>query len=345
MNSYATTSATRTEEPLITVAHLYRILRSRWRCVVLTALAVLAIGVTVTVLMPKRYLAEATVLLDVKSTDPLNGSMVQGMMAPSYMNTQVDLLESEAVALRVVHELQLSEMPQLQAKWTAATQGRGEFDTWAAAMLSKQLDVSPTRDSNLLHIGFAWTDPTFAARAANAFVKAYIDTTLELRVAPAREYKQFFDTSAEKLRANLEQAQSKLSAYQQENGLIGSDETLDVENARLNALDAQLVQVQSEALSSGSRQTQALSNSDSSRDTMDSAVVSGLRADLQRDRVKLSDWSDTLGPNHPQVIQLSCSRASRTRPAGSSPACRRSIRSTTCASRSCRRRWPSSARR
>ena len=76
---------------------------------------------------------------------------------------------------------------------------------------------------------------------------AYTDTTLDLRVEPAKLYNSFFDERAKALRDALEQAQSRLSAYQREKGIIVNDERLDVENARLSELSTQLVALQAVA--------------------------------------------------------------------------------------------------
>ena len=200
------------DRPLITVNHLVRIIRARWLSAVGTVAVMLAIAVAVTLLMPKRYVAAASVLVDVKSPDPINGVMMQGMMAPSYMNTQVDLIGSETVARRVVRDLQLDKDPAALASWQAATHGEGDREAWLVEWLGKGLDVKPTHDSNLLRVGYSSRSRQFAAAAANAFVKAYVDITLELRVAPAKQYKQFFDASAQQLRDALEVAQRKLSA-------------------------------------------------------------------------------------------------------------------------------------
>lgn len=293
----------RQDAPLITVSHLLRILRARWLTIsMMTAMAVAA-GVAATLLLPKRYVATATVLVDVKSPDPLNGLFSQGMMSPSYMNTQVDLIGSDRVARRVVREMRLGEDSETLNLWKSSTQGEGDLEAWLAEWLGKGLEVKSTRETNLVQVTYRSQNPDFAAKAANAFVKAYIDTTLELRVAPARQYKDFFDTSARQLREDLETAQRNLSAFQQKNGLIGNEEALDIEAARLNALVAQLVLMQSQASDSGSRQAQA-SSGDRTQEALASPLVSGLRADLQRNRTRLSELESTLGDNHPQVQQL-----------------------------------------
>ena len=83
-----------------------------------------------------------------------------------------------------------------------------------------------------------------AAALANAFVQAYTDTTLELRVDPARQYSGFFDSRAKAYRDNFEKAQDRLAQFQKEKGLLVTDERLDIETARLAELSSQLVGLQ-----------------------------------------------------------------------------------------------------
>jgi succinoglycan biosynthesis transport protein ExoP len=64
---------------------------------------------------------------------------------------------------------------------------------------------------------------------ANAFVQAYIDTTLEMRVDPAKQY-DISLTPARKTRARRwRKAQARLSDFKRKKALIANDERLDVE--------------------------------------------------------------------------------------------------------------------
>ena len=57
-------------------------------------------------------------------------------------------------------------------------------------LLTKNLDVKPSRESNVIQINYRSPDPRFAAGLANAFAQAYIATTLELRVDPAKQFRR-----------------------------------------------------------------------------------------------------------------------------------------------------------
>ena len=117
-------------------------------------------------LMPKNYTATATVLLDIRSPDPIVGMPMGGMSTPSYMATQVDILTSDRVAQRVVQKLRLNENQEMRRRWNEETGGKGNFDAWIANIFQKKLDVKPSRESNVIHVSYTNGDPRFASALA-----------------------------------------------------------------------------------------------------------------------------------------------------------------------------------
>jgi len=104
------------------------------------------------------------------------------------------------------------------------------------------------------------------------------------------------------LRDNVEAAQARLSTYQRERGIVGNDQRADIESQRLDALLGQLVALQGENMAISSRQK--TSGGEYSPDVQASPVVQGLRGELNRAENKLTEVSVSLGPNHPQRVQL-----------------------------------------
>ena len=274
------------------------VLRARWG-VVLGLFLVVAGAVTAqTLLAQKQYTATASVVVDAK-TDPVAGMVYPSQLLSNYIATQVDIISSERVAKLVVRELKLDQSPQAQDQWREATGGRGELASWLAGSLQKRLLVIPSRDSNVINISVTLPDPKGAAALANAFAQAYIDTNIELKVDPAREYAAWFDERSRALRADLEAKQKSLSDYQKQNGLIATDERLDIESARLTELSTQLVAIQGVRQDSQSRQRQASGDNEALPEVLQSGLVSGLKASLSQAEAKLKDLATNVGKNHP----------------------------------------------
>jgi len=170
--------------------------------------------------------------------------------------------------------------------------------------------VRPSRDSNVIYVSYRAADPKFAAGLANAFVQAYLETNLELRVDPAKQFATFFESRAKDSRDALEAAQTRLSEFQKDRGIVASDERLDIENSRLNELSSQLVGLQALASDSGSRQVASRGGqADRMQEVLSSSLISGLKADQARLNARLEEMGSKFGDSHPQVIEAKANLA------------------------------------
>jgi polysaccharide biosynthesis transport protein len=280
------------------------ILLARWKIALLVFLFSVGSVVGISLLLPKKYTADAAIILDIKSPDPIAGVLLPSLAMPSYMATQVDIIQSNRVALKVVKQLKLIENAALREQWLQATKGKGSIEAWVADALQKNLIAKPSRESNVIQVSFKGSDPRFAAVITNTFVQAYLDTVLELKIEPAKAYSGFFDERSKGLRENVERAQTRLSAYQKIKGIVATDERLDIETTRLNELSNQLVALQAIAVDSSSRQSQANKSSEQMQEVLQNPLVSSLRGDLARQEARLREVSSKLGANHPQILEL-----------------------------------------
>jgi polysaccharide biosynthesis transport protein len=287
----------------MTFGQFLSILRARWWAALLVLLLVVGGALAVNLLLPKQYKAVASVLVDSKP-DPVSVAMFGGQ-SPGFMATQVDIIQSDRVAQRVVRNLKLTENPQIRKQWQDEAKGEGSIESWLGSVFQKNMDVVPSRESSVIAVSYRAPDPRFAAALANAFVQAYIDTSLELRVDPARQYSTFFESRSKEARESLEAAQTKLSSFQREKGIIANDERLDIENSRLSELSSQLTALQAMAAESGSRQVQASgSQGDRMQEVLNNGLVTGLKSDLSRAEARLQELSTRFGDNHPQVQEI-----------------------------------------
>lgn len=281
----------------MTLYQFLLVLRARYWVIALIILLAISAALAVSFLLPKKYTAQTAVLVDVRSPDPVGGGVVQGIVAANYMATQVDIINGDRVAQRVVKMLKLDENPRNREDWLDATDGRGKLDDWLGDSLRKSLDVRPSRESSVINITYKGDEPASTAQIANAFAKAYLDINLALKTEPARLYAEWFDEQTKASRAKLELAQSRLSDYQQKSGIITSDERVDYEIARLGQISTQLTTVQGETTDSQSKRN---ARGDTVAEIMQSPLINGLKADVARLEAKVKESSINLGANHPQ---------------------------------------------
>ncbi|MGH8668536.1 MAG: chain length determinant protein EpsF [Burkholderiales bacterium] len=304
---------------------LLLILRARWWLALLLLVLSVAGTYSVSLYLPKKYSASTSLVVDVRSRDP-----IAAMLMPSSMATQEDIIRSDRVAQKVVKNLRLADNDVVRQQWREATGGRGRLEVWLAELLQKQLTITPPRrDSNILTLEYTAVDPVFAAAVANAFAQAYVEAAVELRIEPARQYALWFGEQGKLLRVDLEGAQARLSEFQQKKGIVAKEENLDTEMARLAELAGQLTAIQAQTVDARSKQR---SDAEMLPEVMGSSVVAGLRADIARHEAKLKDASNNLGRNHPQfrsmeaeLAELKANLAAETRFVASSFSTTRSV--------------------
>ncbi len=276
------------------------ILRARYRIILLTLIVVVAATVTVALLLPKTYTATTSLVLSYRGTDPVTGLTLPSQLMPGYMATQIEIIKSKAVALKVVDDLKLTDSPVVRQQFVDATGNRGTARDWLANLLSSNIDVDPSRDSGVLNVSFQGSDPQFAATMANAFATAYQNTAVQLKIDPSQKASTYLTAQIKVLRDNFETSQRRLSKYQQENNIDDADNRLDIETARLNELSSQLVAVQGLSIDASSRQKQTQANASASPDVLNNSLVQSLRGNLLAAEAKFAEISQRLSPNHPQ---------------------------------------------
>jgi polysaccharide biosynthesis transport protein len=274
--------------------------------------AVLAVAVAASLLLPKKYRAESAIVVDMRGSDPLTQEGTAPAQPPSnYLATQVDVIASHNVALKVVDRMKLANDPQFINRFQEATGGAGgpgAIRDWGADELLKHLTVRPSRDSNVIYMQFTSKDPKTAADITNAFADAYLLTSLELKVDPARRQAGWFDQQVNDLRVALENAQHKLSAYQGEHGVIGADDSrIDVETARLTEISTHLVTAQAAMYEAESRQRQlkdalAKGGADAAVNVLNNPLLQNLKTDLARSEAKFASAAQRYDRNHPQYL-------------------------------------------
>ncbi|MDB5815489.1 MAG: chain length determinant family protein [Rhodocyclales bacterium] len=291
----------------MTLQQLILILRARWITVAFVIFMAVVGAITVNWVLPKQYHSTATIVVDTKTTDPVNAVSPQPQPAiAGYLATQVGVVSSERVVRRVVESLNLQHDPDILKLFQKQNETqRLPFDVWISALLTKNLIVRAAPDANLINITMTWTDAIHAAKMANAFAQGYLDTNLELKVEPAKQYANWFQDRTKMLRENLEQAQQRLSAYQRSKGIIiTTDEHLDVETARLNELSTQVSALEGLRAESASRQQQAASGRDTMPEVLQNQAVISLKSDLSRLEAKRDEAANRLGSAHPEMERL-----------------------------------------
>jgi polysaccharide biosynthesis transport protein len=279
------------------IGQLLRILWARRRLVVGVMFGAIVLAALAKLILPPTYVATTSLVIDNKGVDPVTGA-VNPMQGSNQLTTQIDVITSRAVALKVVEELKLAEGTGAEADRERIGKAYG---------LLAALEVKPAPQSNVLRIRFEDPNPEFSAAVANAFADAYVRTSLELKLDPSRRQNVWFEEQLRTLRDTVEERRQKLSQYQREHGIIATDERLDVESSRLSDLSRQLVEAQRVQQDAQARQRQAgqSSNLNELPEHMQNSLLQSLKAELVRAEARLAELSERYDRNHPQFMSAS----------------------------------------
>ncbi|WP_207477692.1 GumC family protein [Arenibaculum pallidiluteum] len=179
------------------------------------------------------------------------------------------------------------------------------------AMLGKfmsRVDVRTVGRSRVLEVTFTSEDPALAQRVADTIAQLYITQQLEAKFDARQRANQWLGERLSKLREEVEKADRAVEQYRAQAGIVEGRDTRLI-NEQISGLNAQLIIARSD-LNAARAQLSAAESAVRQRggraafDAVDSPIVTNLRNQETLLRQREAELLNTLGPRHPQVIDL-----------------------------------------
>ena len=326
-----------TEEPSVaeTIARGLGIVRRQIFIVSAFALLGVALGGIYFAKAAPKYTATTTLLVDTRKMELVqqpavyNDMSIQSLGA---MESQVELLRSDEVALRVIRKLNLFEDPKfigggresaLQSLLRKVAPGYfgetpalsgDERQNLALGRFTKDLSVSRVGVTYAMEIDFKSRYPDLAAKVANAVAEAYIDLQRTTEYDAARRASDWLEERIPELRAKSEDAQKAVVDYKQEHNIVETDSGRLVDEQRLTGMNDRLNAAHDETLKAKARSEQfsvakgievpspAAIGSDAH--TASSDFLDKLRSQYLDIVSKEAESSGKLGTNNPAILSL-----------------------------------------
>jgi uncharacterized protein involved in exopolysaccharide biosynthesis len=287
-------------EPGLSPLQLWTIVWAYRKLSLFIALVVVGLGAAVVAMLPRTYQATATLMVDYEVNDPLNGEEFPIGLLSSYMATQTELLRNPTVLLTVVDRLKLTENEEYTAGYNGDGNGLREH---VLAALDKNLAIYQGQfGSQLIYVTYGASSPMEAALVANTVAQVFKEQDFVRTTDPTTERARRYTEQLDLLRVKASDAQQAYTEFHQRNALIdGGANGVSVEVASLSDLEQQLLDTQglrraAEATSSGD---QAVGDQ-----VMGSQLIQTLKSQLAAQESRLSELRTTLGPRHPQIVEL-----------------------------------------
>lgn len=151
-------------------------------------------------------------------------------------NTRLQVLQSDRMRQRVRESLTPEEIRILQRPYLA-TLAPGQDPPPVGAVMGS-LGVSPVRNTFIIHVTITHRDGEAAALLANRYVREFITYLLQ-NVSGANDVAvDFLQKRAEELRAEVELTETRLRDYQKRHNLLSLDNSTNIIQDRLLAVNA-----------------------------------------------------------------------------------------------------------
>ena len=221
------------ERAAFDLRYVFSAVRSNLWLIALIVAAALGLALVATMLQTKRYTASSSIQISNSSGRVLsskdedagdNGDAAYDV--DRFLKTQVDVLQSRGLALRVAQKLNLIGNPRLLRAQglsapTAGTPPEAQRDT-AVALLLGNLSVSLPRDSRIVTISYVSSDPDLSAQIANAYASEFIANNLQQKYDSSAYARTFLGDQLQQAKAKLEDSERAVNTYARNAGLINT---------------------------------------------------------------------------------------------------------------------------
>lgn len=302
-----------------------RVLRRRWRSALAFAIVV-SLGVYLLLLMVKDvYSPVATIEVNPPGQQALTTRDTPTGVDDSktdYVDTQVQILNSEELAMAVINKLNLESNPEflgkkqpnvITASIKKALVSLGISSPMtpreaALAAFQKNLSVTQVKSSKLVSVSFSSHDPKLAAEVTNTLVNLFIELNYKGEYQSTMKAAQWLSAQLTDLRKKNEALDQALVDFQRKNGIPVDVDNKDAPNPvaqEVADLSHQLTQTQVERIQGEASLKTVTPGHESALPQMGaSALIQELQRRLAEAKSQLADAQGLFGSNHPSVKKL-----------------------------------------
>jgi succinoglycan biosynthesis transport protein ExoP len=310
-------------------------IRRRGLLIAVVSLPLFLCLVAAAALLPPRYVAEAKIVIDPRTTKVLKPDPVLSSMPTENeaVQTAVHLLASNDLVRRAVEALSLREDPELNPPRSSRREGVVAFarlylpadlaDVFAQAILrdvgiaedvliarrfQSRLRISQEGRSYVLAVRFTADTPERAARLANGYAELFVAARSEERAQATEKAFQWLSERVVEARHRALVADAKTEEFRRSHNLIrGRDNTPAVQEVTEMSTESNVARSAREAALAKYRKAEALFASgklDALGEMQRSPIVQQLRGQEAIVLRRLGEVEQLYGAQHPEVLKV-----------------------------------------
>ncbi len=305
------------EAPGVPLRQLFGVLMQRAPLGLAVAAVVFVTVLAFFALKTPSYTAVGSVLIDPKHQNLAETAQPQSGLPPdtSAVDTQVEILRSDALAQAVVQRLRLYNDPEFNSAMQPGLFGAAhapmiEPDARTLARVTRVFEGhSWAHRAGLTYVvqaGFSSTSPRKAAAIANTIMDTYLSRQLDEKLNSVTRANSQLGMSLEKMRQDAEAAEARVQEYKNAHGLLSAEGATMAEQ-EVSTLNQQVALAKAEAAEKAARLGAAqaqLHNGNGGSDVgaaLGSETIRELRKKEAETSVRLAQLKADFKPEYPEV--------------------------------------------
>jgi polysaccharide biosynthesis transport protein len=309
------------------------LLRRQLPYILLTLFICVGLATAYVLAASKKYTSTTALIIDSRKTQLLQQqSSPMGVDAPldsATVDSQVEIITSERVALSVIKDLDLLHNPEFVSTEPGLFSSVMDFlfgsevpseRALTRAILRqflKNLNVKRRALSYVIDVSYKSKDPDLSAQIANSVAEAYFVDALEAKYQASKRASGWLQDRLKELRAQASSADRAVVDYKAKNNIVDAggrlltEQQLAETNSSLTIARAQTAEAQARydqltsILKDENRGLNDFFNDVATvTDSLRNDVITRLRQQYLDLAARESDWSKRYGPQHLAVVNL-----------------------------------------
>ena len=245
---------------------------------------------------------------------------------PTDLDTEVRILRSDLLALQVIKQLNLDQLPEFggtgvkpSSSLELTTDALQPDSTKANSLLAGfkgSLRVMLEPNTRIIDIHYLSPDKQLAAKVVNTLASTYIEQNFKTRFESTMQASDWLSKQLVDLKMKVETSQEKLVKYQKDHQILGIDDKQNITTAKLDELNKELTTAESERMQkesvyrlaqAGDTESAAAVGAGVSQDKTSestSALLEKLQEQKADLKVQAAQLSTQFGPAYPKLAQL-----------------------------------------
>jgi succinoglycan biosynthesis transport protein ExoP len=304
----------------------WTILSKRIWVVVGVFLLVFGSVLIVTFLTTPVYKATSQIYIDTSGSqfNPQQQPALSQLEKQAFIDTQIGIIKSEAIAREVISKLQLNLAYNDKPKSPLSVANMLNFfgsnnktrtDEYnldkTLHKFMESLSVGSVKNTSLVNVSYESDTPELAAKVVNETVQTFINRELAMKVSPAKEYMGWLSDELGKVKGRMDETSNKLESFKRQKNLIVAGEgQSNISLSALSDLNAKVLAAEAKRYDAEIKYQQVLKLSKepggamSLPEVINNKLVQDLKTQQGALAKQIAEQSKKFGEKHPQMVRL-----------------------------------------